>query len=66
MVLVDCQGTGDTEKSCPEVDTLISYISAGLSSVQIINFQRVITSDDYLKLKVQYNKSVRGVVSSVL
>lgn len=52
VLLVDCQGTGDTQQSSVQLDTLIFYISLQIASVQLINLASQMTSEDLLKLKV--------------
>ena len=54
MLLVDCQGTGDVRQSSLSLDTLITYISLQISSVQIINLKGQMTSDDLNRLKVSF------------
>ena len=51
-MLVDSQGTGDNRRSDVKLDTLIMYISLQLSSVQVLNVEKYLTSDVMISLQV--------------
>ena len=53
ILLVDCQGTGDTSHSSPHLDTIIFYISLQLANVQVFNLVKQLTSNDVERLKVR-------------
>ena len=52
VLVVDCQGTGDTENADVQLDTLIFYIGLQLASFQIINVTNRLKSDDITRLNV--------------
>lgn len=52
VLLVDSQGTGDNRRSDVKLDTLIMYISVQLSSVQVLNVEKYLTSDVMISLQV--------------
>ena len=54
VLVVDCQGTGDTANTDTQLDTLIFYIGLQISSFQIINVLNRLKSDDITRLDVSY------------
>ncbi|KAF6034849.1 ATL1 [Bugula neritina] len=46
IVLVDCQGTGDSLMSTPTLDNLILYLGLQLANVQILNLKSVLQTND--------------------
>ncbi|KAF6033813.1 hypothetical protein EB796_007879 [Bugula neritina] len=46
IVLIDCQGTGDSLKSTPTLDNLILYLGLQLANVQILNLKSVLQTND--------------------
>lgn len=53
VLLVDCQGTGDNQRSDCTIDTLITYISLNISTEQILNGKGNIQSTDMFSLQVR-------------
>ena len=68
VLLVDSQGTGDNRRSDVKLDTLIMYISLQLSSVQVLNVEKYLTSDVMISLQVicYYQIGGRGISPSSL
>ena len=52
VLLVDTQGTGDNTRSVA-LDTLIMYMSLQISSVQILNMWKHLTSTEIGSLQVK-------------
>ncbi|KAF6028112.1 ATL1 [Bugula neritina] len=46
IVLIDCQGTGDSLMSTPTLDNLILYLGLQLTNVQILNLKSVLQTND--------------------
>ncbi|KAF6034850.1 ATL3 [Bugula neritina] len=46
IVLIDCQGTGDSLMSTPTLDNLILYLGLQLANVQILNLKSVLQTND--------------------
>ena len=53
LLLVDTQGTGDNRKSDVNLDTMIMCISLQLATVQAININKYLSSNDMHSLKVR-------------
>jgi len=52
IVLIDCQGTGDSLKSTPTLDNLILYLGLQLANVQILNLKSVLQTNDLERIDV--------------
>lgn len=52
MLLIDCQGTGDTNQAGRHLDAVIYYIGLQLSNFQIVNLMRQIDTEDLDRLDV--------------
>ena len=53
VLLIDCQGTGDNLQSDTKFDTQIMFLSVEMSTYQILNATKNVTSTDLLGLKVK-------------
>jgi len=52
IVLIDCQGTGDSLMSTPTLDNLILYLGLQLANVQILNLKGVLQTNDLERIDV--------------
>ena len=52
IMMIDCQGTFDSERSTPTLDNLTLYIGLQLSDVLILNVRSQIQSTDFERLEV--------------
>ena len=52
---MDCQGTGDTERSSKRLDHKILFLGLRMADVQILNVKDRVKNTDYERLEVRLN-----------